>query len=54
MNCTECTEEIRRGDEYVAIGRTTERVGRFGSVKVTDAELQATYHPQCAPQQARA
>lgn len=49
MKCTKCGSEIRRGDKYVAIDRHTEHVGRFGSVKVTEAELLAAYHPACAP-----
>lgn len=49
MNCTKCGGEIRRGERYVAIDRHVERQGRFGAVKVEDAELMAAYHLGCAP-----
>jgi hypothetical protein len=54
MTCTACEREIPRGDQYVAVTRQTERVGRLGAVKVQDAELIAAYHPGCVPAKGRA
>lgn len=54
MTCAECGREIRRGEQYVAYTRQTERVGRLGAVKVEDANLVGIYHPACAPAKGRA
>lgn len=54
MACTECGREIKRGEQYVAVTRQTERVGRLGAVKVEDSDLVAVYHPACAPEKGRA
>ena len=54
MNCTKCGSEIHRGEEYVALNRHVEVVGRRfyerrDTVTVKDAENLATYHMSCAP-----
>lgn len=53
MNCTSCDQEIHRGEKYIAVTRQTEQAGRLGTVKVSDAELVAAYHPRCAPEKGR-
>lgn len=54
ITCTECGNEIKRGEQYIAYPRQRERIGRLGAVKVEDAELLAAYHPGCEPEKGRA
>jgi hypothetical protein len=54
VNCTGCGTEIRRGEEYVALNRHIEVLGRRfyerqDSVTVMDAEGLANYHLRCEP-----
>lgn len=54
LTCAACERKIQRGDQYIAMVRQSERVGRLGAVKVEDSEVTATYHPGCAPSKGRA
>lgn len=52
MTCNHCSNEIRRGEEYIALLRQTEKVGRFGAVTVKDTDSSAYFHKACAPKRA--
>jgi hypothetical protein len=61
VNCTECGNEIRRGEKHVSIVRNVEVEGKGNIIEraigrrdvvitVKDSEYLATYHERCAPE----
>lgn len=48
VTCTACNNDIKRGEKYTSLLRQTEKIGRFGRIRVLDADW-APFHTTCTP-----